>query len=481
MEVCIIGGSFYGVGVAKVSKYNGLIPFILEKGTRAGGIWRGVPGEVGVWDSLKTNTSKYSMAYSDHPFKPEVQDFPLAADVLEYLEEYISKHELLQYFNFGCKVVEVSRSDEDYLVKWVQAGETKEKIFKYVVVASGHNSKEYFPYENEELFKGTVIRSGSYREPSIFKDKKVVTIGRSFSGSEMAYEASTVSSDVTQICRKPRAVVGLFYNGLPYDMIPYSSYIFSMPTSLLYNPGETLMMNRLMLNLTGDTSVPEDILDTQIMALVAKDGYVEAVTDKKIKLVSGNVKGFYSDGVVLADGTKIEADIVATGAGYITTFDYFSDEIKQILQYDDTDHLLSTITYRGILHPSLPRLAFVGNITNAAPCKYDLQAEVAVRYLLGTLEVTQDEMWQGVRDEEWLRTLKGVIYFPYTFTNHIKELMRILKIDPRHTYIQRELKFKYGMYLPHFLFPERPGQLEIATKVIEEIRQKYPNAKQLFG
>jgi hypothetical protein len=182
---------------------------------------------------------------------------------------------------------------------------------------------------------------------------------------------------------------------------------------------------------------------------------------------------------VLSDGAKIEAEVVGTGAGYVTAFDYLSDEIKQILQYDDTDKFLSTVAYRSILHPSLPGLAFLGIVVNGAPCKYDLQAEIAIKHFLGTLQLTQDEMWLGVRDEERLRTLKNLLCVPYSRKEYVKECMRILQISPDYSYIQNELKFGHGMFLPQFLFLERPGQIEIATKVIEEIREKYPSASQL--
>jgi cation diffusion facilitator CzcD-associated flavoprotein CzcO len=206
MEVCIIGGGFSGIASAKACKDYDFIPFVLSKDPEIGGLWRGGRDQIGIWDSLKANMSKYGMSFSDYPFRPEVEAVPPGAEILNYMKEYVEKHDLLKYFNFNSRVTEVSRNGQEYSVKWVQDEEVKEKNFKFVMVCTGHESKEYFPFENPAAFSGTIIKSGHYREPSVFTDKKVVVIGRSFSGSDIALEATLTASEVVQICRTPRSV-----------------------------------------------------------------------------------------------------------------------------------------------------------------------------------------------------------------------------------------------------------------------------------
>ena len=120
-------------------------------------------------------------------------------------------------------------------------------------------------------------------------------------------------------------------------------------------------------------------------------------------MLKGRVKEFCSNGIILTSGETIEADAVVLGAGYIAEFSFLSEEIKNILQYQENDPFLSVVTYRSMLHPILPRLCFVDSVFLAHPGRFEITAEIGVRYLLGELNVSEEEMWQGVRDEEFIR------------------------------------------------------------------------------
>lgn len=484
MEICIIGGSFYGIASAKTSIDHGLVPFILNKDPEFGGIWNGYSDQIGIWDSLCTNSSKFNTSFADYPWDEETQDFPSGPEVLDYLSKYITKHDLWQYFHNNCKVTEVSRHDESYLVKWLEAEKEKEKVFKYVLVCTGRNSAEHFPFENRELFNGTIIEASKYREPSIFTGKKVVCIGRSFSGSEIAFEATKYASKVIQISRSPRFVTELYNQGGPWDLICLNSKLVRSDAFVLKPSIETIRnVNYMTLRIFGNPGYyledwrlnDDESFDKENSVVIIRNGYLGAVKDKKIEIISKEVKGFYSDGIVFSDGTQLEADIVVSAAGYITKYDFLSDEIKQIIKYDDKDNLLSTILYRRFFHPSLPGLVFVGNYSNSMAGRWDLNAEIALRYVLNKLELTQEEIWEGLNQEEEIRNRPVRTNFPYSQIFLMKELLRILGIQLDYERIANELEFGNGPIIPQFIYLDRPDQLDLSRKVIAEIKRKFPN------
>ena len=149
-------------------------------------------------------------------------------------------------------MVEVSQKDEDYLVKWKKDNILTEKVFRYVIVATGHCSKSLHKFKNEETFQGIIIHEGEYRDPSVFSNKKVVVIGRSFTGSEIAYDAQTSAAKVVQITRKNGIAAKRLTNGLPYDIFYYTPKNILSSTSFAQKQENIIPTNKYLLSLFGN-------------------------------------------------------------------------------------------------------------------------------------------------------------------------------------------------------------------------------------
>ena len=60
--------------------------------------------------------------------------------------------------------------------------------FDYVAVATGHFSVPNNPtFENEESFPGEIIHSHSFVESTVYKNKRVLCIGGSYSAEDIAF------------------------------------------------------------------------------------------------------------------------------------------------------------------------------------------------------------------------------------------------------------------------------------------------------
>ena len=459
---------------------HGLVPFVLCKSPAAGGLWNGFANEIGVWDSLTTNSSKYLFTFSDYLWNPEDPVYPTSKQVLAYLQGYMEKHDLLQYFHFNSTVIKVSRQGEDYSVKWKNDEETKEKEFKYVILASGHCSRDNISIAQREIFKGDIISGGDYRNPSVLSGKKVVCVGRSFTASDIALEALKTAARVTQVYSKSYMIMKRFTRDLSHDFFLFRSNQAYTPIEIVQSLNSNRTFNELLLSLFGNPSqflseweIPEPIAEFYKF-VVQSDNYLEAIRSKRIEQVKGRVTDFFADGVILSDGTQLEADIIVLATGYVADFSYLSEEIKSIIQYKEDDHLLSTILYRSLFHPSLPRLCFVGLLVGASPGRFELPAEVGIRYLLGELGISEEEVWQGVRDEEFIRENLRELNYPYGFFDYFKELIRILGIKIDFDVVRNELGFYNGPLLPQMLWLERPEQVELSKQVIAEIKNIFP-------
>ena len=421
------------------------------------------------------------LTFSDYLWNPDDSDFPNSSQLINYLNGYIEKHGLLQYFHFNSTVVEVARHSEDYIVRWKSGEQIHEKMFKFVILATGQCSKEISPLKNPQEFSGIIVKGGEYREPSVFTGKKVVCIGRSYTSSDIAFEALSTADQVTQIYKKPTLIIKKYVTGVPYDFYFFPSSSIGSPPDLIHTLESNHKAVKELCSLFGN---PSEILpDWEIPHKSAQffrntihnDNYLEAVSSRRISLVKGLAKEFYGQGVVLADGRQVEADVVVIGTGYITDFSYLSGELKEILQYKEDDALRSAIMYRSMIHPALPRLCFVGNSLTGYPGRFELAAEIGIRYLFGELGVSEEELWQGVRDEEVIRETLRSYGVAYPLFDIMKEAVRILGIRIDREFVRKELEFDKGPMLPQMFWLERPGQIELAKMAIAEIKGKFPH------
>jgi cation diffusion facilitator CzcD-associated flavoprotein CzcO len=141
------------------------------------------------------------MAFSDKPFPDDAPLYPSHEQVLEYLEEYAE--DVKPLIRFRCQVQDVrleASSSVDQPVWCVEvrdlvSNSTSSSKFDAVVVANGHYTVPSLPHiEGIEQWNaeycGSILHSKAYRKPEEFKGKKVLVIGNSASGLDVAYQVS---------------------------------------------------------------------------------------------------------------------------------------------------------------------------------------------------------------------------------------------------------------------------------------------------
>lgn len=128
-----------------------------------------------------------------------------------------------------------------------------------MIIASGHCSKEFFPYKNQEVYKGKIIPGGRYREPSVFAGKTVLCLGRSYTSTDIAIEASTTALKVIQLCRTNSITSHKFINGVNFDLLQYSINNLAIKKNpLMPTPEERNCFNRELIKTYGN---PGEILN----------------------------------------------------------------------------------------------------------------------------------------------------------------------------------------------------------------------------
>ncbi|KEF54683.1 uncharacterized protein A1O9_09125 [Exophiala aquamarina CBS 119918] len=153
-----------------------------------------------LYDYLETNIPKQLMAYCDAPFPRSAPLFPRHEAVLEYLERYAE--DVKSLIRFSTKVRHVELGVEEWEGRkrdvWsvistdLRTGVVEApKRYDALVVANGHYTVPYVPsiaglQEFNQRYPGVVLHSKAYRRPEDFMGKKVLVVGNSASGLDIA-------------------------------------------------------------------------------------------------------------------------------------------------------------------------------------------------------------------------------------------------------------------------------------------------------
>merc|ERR1719221_1794233 len=104
-----------------------------------------------------------------------------------------------------------------------------------------------------------------------------------------------------------------------------------------------------------------------------------------VRGVLGSIDHFVEDGVVLSDGTQIQADVVIYGTGFGKSYAIFDKATQKKLAVQRDGLYL----YRNIIPPAVPNLAFVGSEVSTFNniLTHGIQALWLQRYLKGHVKL----------------------------------------------------------------------------------------------
>ena len=320
-------------------------------------------------DTIQTLVTHDPVQYTHMAYLPFPSNWPLftAKDKIgDWFESYASLMELNVWMSTRVESAEYNAQTGDWLVSVERGGEPIRKLkprhvvmctgklkilddaFKSLAdIFSGHAGEPKVPsFPGQSHFKGEVYHGSQHQDASLSGDatgKKVVVVGTGNSGHDISQNFYENGADVTMIQRRGTYVIsaatGLFMlhegmydeNGPPTEEADV--YGQSLPIAVQFALNVDLT-NRIAAaeksNLDGlkkagfDVDFGDDGSGIYRKYVTRGGGYYidvggsQLIIDGKIKLKSSpeGIKGFEPNALVLADGTKLDADIVVLATGY---------------------------------------------------------------------------------------------------------------------------------------------------------------------
>ncbi|KXZ47823.1 hypothetical protein GPECTOR_32g435 [Gonium pectorale] len=484
------------------------------------------------YESLQTNLSRYTCSFSDFPWPPTSPDFPSAVDVSNYLASY--RDAFLAGDNcamaLGCEVLQVLRSPQGpgWVVEWRYAGPSsgggepatpQSREFDFVIVASGYAAAPFSPQiPGLETFPGLVIHSKDYRGPSSLTGRRrVAVVGGGHSAVDIAADlaagvsqgtaappsaqagdtavhaaAAAASTSVVHVLPRPFWVIPRY---LPSD--PQSPHPAFLPLDLqLYRrsrrqgSGERLFptaehhrqANTYFHSVCGDQgarlspclAIPPDCSEPAIVAV--SDTYGVLAASGRMQLRRASLQRIHGASLELSDGGPpldgVDAIVLCTG--FRPRMDFLPADVLATLSYTPDDRYVPLALHRGVLHPDVPGLAFVGMFRGPYFGTAELQARLAAAALSGALPAEADAAQrEGVAVELRLRAQSPRPVLPHgDYVGHADSLAAALGVLP-----PPEWRAEHDVVVPaHFALvpPPRPAPPPHAQREQEQQSGEVP-------
>jgi hypothetical protein len=224
--------------VLKALLEAGLPAVCFERGSQVGGNWvfDNDNQQSRIYRSLRINTSKGRMQYSDFPMPADYPDYAGHEQVARYFEAYAETFGLKPSIRFRCGVERVeplplplpaSSTSTSTLAQSdayrVTTSDGVQHEFGAVVVANGHHWDPAYPDPPiPGHFDGIVMHSHDYvgpDQPHALADKRVVVVGIGNSAVDIASELASVTgaANVTLSVRRGAWILPKYALGRPID------------------------------------------------------------------------------------------------------------------------------------------------------------------------------------------------------------------------------------------------------------------------
>jgi thioredoxin reductase len=151
-------------------------------------------------------------------------EYPSHERVLGYFRDVVKKFGIAPYIEFGKSVRRIAPQTTG-LWEVTIAGEAKPRLYRGVVIASGHHDVPRMP-TYPGTFSGEIMHSRSYKSPKQVRDRRVLVVGCGNSAADIVSDAVHGRSQVFLSIRRGYWFVPKFILGFPTgDVISYAEMV----------------------------------------------------------------------------------------------------------------------------------------------------------------------------------------------------------------------------------------------------------------
>ncbi|MDP9823359.1 flavin-containing monooxygenase [Nocardioides massiliensis] len=332
----VVGAGFAGVALAiKLDEAGERNYLVAERGDDVGGTWRDntYPGA-----ACDVPSQLYSYSFALNPTWS--RSFSPQPEIQAYIQRVAQDAGVLDRFRFGVEVEEARWDDES--LRWRIRTSAGELTADVVVSASGALSEPRLPdIDGIDSFGGEIFHSAQWDHDADLKGKRVAVIGTGASAIQIVPEIAKTAGhlDVYQrtapwvIPRHDRAYTRaerLAFRHLPGVQRLYRTAIYwgrecYVPAFAFWPP--LTLPAKLLATSNIAKHIPDPELRRKVTPnfrigckrILISNTYYPALVQDHVDLVTDPISKVTPTGIVTADGTEREVDVLVVATGFHTT------------------------------------------------------------------------------------------------------------------------------------------------------------------
>ncbi|MEL6687703.1 MAG: NAD(P)/FAD-dependent oxidoreductase [Pseudomonadota bacterium] len=404
LDMIIIGAGLSGIGAA--CRYVTAFPkgryTVLEARDAIGGTW-----DLFRYPGIRSDSDMLTLGYDFRPW-PGVKTLASGPAIRDYVRETAAEYGVDQNIEFGSRVIGTNFSTDTDLwtidVEDVKSGDVRQIVTRFILSCAGYYryDKPYDPeFAGREDFRGEIIHPQFWPDDFDHTGKRIAIIGSGATAVTLVPELAKTAQHVVQVQRTPSYVASM-----PSEdpIMKVTSKIMPESWSFAFNRWKNRMLagsvyrrakanperarrnirKRAVKALGKDYPVdvhfnpPYDPWD-QRLCIVPDGDLFDAVKEGRASIVTGHIERFDVNGIIMKDGTRVDADVIVTATGlsvnvgtnYAVRIDGQAQDYSQ------------KFTYRGVMTTDIPNRVDVYGYTNAS---WTLRADLTSRWCVRVLE-----------------------------------------------------------------------------------------------
>ena len=407
VDVLIVGAGLSGIGAAChiQAACPGRTYAVLEGREASGGTW-----DLFRYPGIRSDSDMFTLGYAFQPWL-EAKSLADGPSILSYIRRTASEHGVDAHIRYRHRVVRANWSTADAQwtvdVQWGDTGETVHMTCGFLFSCTGYYRYDegYSPdFAGTEDFRGEIVHPQHWPADLDYDGKRIVVVGSGATAVTLIPSLAERAAHVTMLQRSPSYVVALPAHDpiaafirrvlpvkLAYPVVRWKNVLTATLFFQLSRRAPKLV--RRFIRKGVQAQLPEGYdVDThfsprydpwdQRVCLVPDGDLFTAIRRGHASVVTDRIDTFTPDGLRLASGAELPADIVvlATGLNLLALG-------GMQLAVDGRDvRLRDTVGYKGMMLSGIPNFAVALGYTNASwTLKCDLTCEYVCR-LLGHMQ-----------------------------------------------------------------------------------------------
>jgi monooxygenase len=397
VDVLVVGAGISGIGAGYFLQT--LSP------DRSYAILEGRPQLGGTWDlfrypGIRSDSDMYTLGYG---FKPWTEAKAIAdgPSILKYLQETAADYGIDQHIRFNTHVKRAnwSTAEARWTVEAESAAGPVTLTCNFLFMCSGYYNyaKGHSPdFAGTGDFSGRIVHPQFWPQDLDYAGKNVVVIGSGATAVTLVPAMADRTAHITMLQRSPTYIVSRpgedgFANWLRSKLPSKMAYGITRWRNVLFqlffyraarkNPDKA---KERILGMVRDELGPDYDIAThftprynpwdQRLCLVPDGDLFKAIREGKADVVTDTIDRFVPEGVKLASGKTLPADIVVTATGL--ELQLLSD--VQFSVDGEVRDLSKSTNYKGMMYSGIPNLASSFGYTNAS---WTLKADLTCAYV----------------------------------------------------------------------------------------------------